>query len=94
MKNEKSFSNLRDSGQAEIQGRDFSENLNDLSAVERRTLIAQMAIEKGKVLLSELVEQFQITETSIRRDLVILESKGMLKQIGRASCRERVLTSV
>lgn len=81
MKNEKSFSNLRDSGQAEIQGRDFSENLNDLSAVERRTLIAQMAIEKGKVLLSELVEQFQITETSIRRDLVILESKGMLKRI-------------
>jgi Transcriptional regulators of sugar metabolism len=51
-----------------------------LSASERRSLIAQMVLEKGKVLLTDLVAQFAITETSIRRDLVILESQGQLKR--------------
>jgi DeoR family transcriptional regulator, fructose operon transcriptional repressor len=52
-----------------------------LSATERRSMIAQIVIEKGKVLLTDLVAQFAITETSIRRDLVILESQGQLKRI-------------
>lgn len=52
-----------------------------LSASERRSMIAQIVIEKGKVLLTELVAQFAITETSIRRDLDILESQGRLKRI-------------
>lgn len=60
---------------------DDSKKAKDLSAVERRSLIAQMVLEKGKVYLTDLVEQFQITETSIRRDLIILESKGQLKRI-------------
>lgn len=58
-----------------LAGRD-----DNLSATERRSLIAQMVIEKGKVLLSDLVDQFGITETSIRRDLDILESQGQLKR--------------
>lgn len=53
---------------------------DSLSASERRSLIAQMVLEKGKVLLTDLVAQFAITETSIRRDLVILESQGQLKR--------------
>lgn len=52
-----------------------------LSASERRSMIAQLVVQKGKVLLTDLVAQFAITETSIRRDLVILESQGQLKRI-------------
>jgi DeoR/GlpR family transcriptional regulator of sugar metabolism len=53
---------------------------DSLSATERRSMIAQMVLEKGKVLLTDLVAQFAITETSIRRDLVILETQGQLKR--------------
>jgi DeoR/GlpR family transcriptional regulator of sugar metabolism len=55
--------------------------MDDLSAAERRSLIAQMVLEKGKVLLPDLVEQFQVTETSIRRDLTLLEANGRLKRV-------------
>jgi DeoR/GlpR family transcriptional regulator of sugar metabolism len=72
MNNVNDFSSMADPAQT---GRDDS-----LSAAERRSLIAQMVLERGKVLLSDLVEQFGITETSIRRDLVILESQGQLKR--------------
>lgn len=54
---------------------------SDLTAMERRSLIAQMVMENGVVFLTELVEKFQITETSIRRDLTILEDAGRLKRI-------------
>ncbi len=65
----------------------FSSNGNgspgdrELSALERRSLIAQMVMENGAVYLSDLVQQFQITETSIRRDLSLLEEAGRLKRI-------------
>jgi len=58
-----------------------AQKANDLSAAERRNLIAQMVLERGKVYLTDLVEQFQITETSIRRDLIILETNGQLKRV-------------
>jgi DeoR family transcriptional regulator of aga operon len=55
--------------------------MEDLSAAERRSLIAQTVLENGKVFLAELVNQFQVTETSIRRDLTLLEASGRLKRI-------------
>jgi DeoR/GlpR family transcriptional regulator of sugar metabolism len=55
--------------------------MDDLSAAERRSQIAQMVLENGKVLVAGLVEQFQVTETSIRRDLDLLEASGRLKRI-------------
>jgi DeoR/GlpR family transcriptional regulator of sugar metabolism len=55
--------------------------MDDMSAVERRSLIAQMVLEKGRVYLPDLVEQFKITETSIRRDLTILETNGRLMRV-------------
>jgi DeoR/GlpR family transcriptional regulator of sugar metabolism len=55
--------------------------MEDLSAAERRSQIAQMVLENGKVIVSALVDQFQVTETSIRRDLTILESSGRLKRV-------------
>ncbi len=55
--------------------------MDDSSAAERRSLIAQMVQENGKVSLVDLVEQFQLTETSIRRDLTLLEANGRLKRV-------------
>ena len=53
----------------------------DLSALERRSLIAQMVMENGTVFLTDLVARFKVTETSIRRDLTLLEEAGRLKRI-------------
>jgi len=50
-------------------------------AAERRSQIAQMVMEEGKVLVADLVVMFNVTETSIRRDLTILEKNKRLKRI-------------
>ena len=55
--------------------------MDELSAVERRSLIAQMVQESGKVQVAALVDQFKLTETSIRRDLTLLEANGRLKRV-------------
>ena len=55
--------------------------MEDLSAAERRSQIAQLVLENGKVQVANLVEQFQVTETSIRRDLTLLEASSRLKRI-------------
>jgi len=55
--------------------------MEDLSAAERRSQIAQMVLENGKVLVADLVSQFEVTETSIRRDLTLLEQGGRLKRV-------------
>ncbi len=55
--------------------------MDEASAAERRSHIAQMVLEKGRVLVSDLVTQFGVTETSIRRDLTLLEASHRLKRI-------------
>lgn len=55
--------------------------MEDISAAERRSQIAQMVQENGKVIVADLVSQFKVTETSIRRDLTLLEQGGRLKRI-------------
>jgi DeoR/GlpR family transcriptional regulator of sugar metabolism len=40
-----------------------------------------MVLENGKVFVADLVGQFQVTETSIRRDLTLLEEGGRLKRV-------------
>lgn len=55
--------------------------MDELSAAERRSQIAQMVLENGKVFVAGLVDQFAVTETSIRRDLTILEASGRLKRV-------------
>ena len=55
------------------------------SAAERRAWIAQQAMEKGEVLLTDIAEQFQITETSVRRDLNALEQEGVLKRVRKGA---------
>ncbi len=56
-------------------------NTEEPSAAERRSQIARKVLENGKVLVAELVEEFRVTETSIRRDLTLLENAGRLKRI-------------
>jgi len=56
-------------------------NTQDRSALERRSMIAQMVTERGVVYLADLVARFKVTETSIRRDLTLLEEAGRLKRI-------------
>jgi DeoR family transcriptional regulator, aga operon transcriptional repressor len=55
--------------------------MDDISAAERRSKIGQMVLEDGKVQVASLVDQFQVTETSIRRDLTLLEASGRLKRV-------------
>ncbi|MHC1783611.1 MAG: DeoR/GlpR family DNA-binding transcription regulator [Anaerolineaceae bacterium] len=53
----------------------------DLSATERRSMIARMVMEDEVVYLPDLVSKFQVTETSIRRDLTLLENAGRVVRI-------------
>jgi len=55
--------------------------MDEASAAERRSQIAQMVLERGRVLVTDLVAQFNVTETSIRRDLTLLEQSHRLKRI-------------
>jgi DeoR/GlpR family transcriptional regulator of sugar metabolism len=55
--------------------------MDEASAAERRSQIAQMVLERGRVLVTDLVGQFNVTETSIRRDLTLLEQSHRLKRI-------------
>lgn len=48
---------------------------------ERRQLIAQKILEQGRVQIADLVEEFALTDTSIRNDLTILEGKGLLQRV-------------
>ena len=56
-------------------------DLQDINAAERRSQIAQQVIENGKVLVSDLVKRYKVTETSIRRDLILLEAENRIKRI-------------
>ena len=55
--------------------------MKGLSASERRSRIAQMVLEEGRVSSLDLRKQFDVTETSIWRDLKVLEESGQLKRV-------------
>ncbi len=52
-----------------------------LTAHQRRLKIAQQVQDVGSVRVAELTRAFRVTDTSIRRDLEILESQGRLRRI-------------
>lgn len=71
--------------------------MNDqLSAHERRERIARKIHERNRVQVSELMEEFGLTDTSIRRDLSILEEKGLIRRVhgGAVSTNEGLHSSV
>ncbi len=52
-----------------------------LSAHQRRLNIAQQVQEQGSVRVADLIRAYRVTDTSIRRDLEILETQGRLRRI-------------
>lgn len=52
-----------------------------MNTYQRRDLIVQKILEQGRVQISDLVQEFELTDTSIRNDLTILEEKGLLRRI-------------
>jgi DeoR/GlpR family transcriptional regulator of sugar metabolism len=58
-----------------------NDSSQELNASERRSQISQMVREQGKVLVSDLVKKYDLTETSIRRDLILLEKEYRLKRV-------------
>jgi DeoR/GlpR family transcriptional regulator of sugar metabolism len=51
------------------------------TARERRELIARLVEEEERVSVAELTERFQVTDTSIRRDLRVIEREGRVKRV-------------
>ncbi len=56
-------------------------DIQDINAAERRSQIVQRVTENGRVSVSDLVKTYNVTETSIRRDLILLEADQRLKRI-------------
>lgn len=52
-----------------------------LSDLKRQQAIVQTLKEKKRVAVAELAVAFEVSESSIRRDLTILEQKGLAKKI-------------
>lgn len=61
-------------------------------ARERQNKIVEMVNVNGSVLVKELSELFDVTEDSIRKDLSLLEKKGMLKKTYGGAVKNRVNT--
>jgi DeoR family transcriptional regulator, aga operon transcriptional repressor len=53
----------------------------ELRTPERRARIVELLNERGHVRVAELVSTLGVTDTSIRRDLVLLESEGQLRRV-------------
>ena len=49
-------------------------------APERQDAISSLLAVRGKVSISQLAVQFRVSEQTIRRDLVVLEQRGMLRR--------------
>src|SRR5438477_4626804 len=72
----------------------------DMLALERRRLIAESIRARGAVSVAEMAQTLGTTEITLRRDLRSMAKDGLLvrthggavlPEIGRASCRERVV---
>lgn len=47
---------------------------------ERQAYIAQMVATQGKVRVAQLTQHFGVSEPTVRKDLAVLEQKGLLKR--------------
>lgn len=50
-------------------------------AEERQLAMAELVARRGRVSVSELAEQFQVTSETVRRDLSLLESRRLLRRV-------------
>lgn len=62
-----------------------------MSIEERRTLIVSMIDTDGKVDIYKLAREFNVSDITIRRDLIVLEKEGVLRRVhgGAISSRGR-----
>lgn len=61
-------------------------------ASKRQEMIVDIVNKNGSVLVKELSEKFDVTEDSIRKDLSLLEKKGLLKKTYGGAVKNRVNT--
>ncbi len=61
-------------------------------AKERQEKIVSLVNEKGSIKVKELAVQFEVTEDSIRKDLTILERKGLLQKTYGGAIKVRTIT--
>ncbi len=59
-------------------------------AEERQNQIVALVNKNGSVRVKDLSEEFQVTEDSIRKDLTLLEKKGLLKKTYGGAMKKRV----
>ena len=52
-----------------------------MNARERRDEIARQVLDRGRIQVTELTQQYGVTDTSIRHDLALLEDMGLLRRI-------------
>ena len=65
-------------------------NERKMIAEDRRRVIADLAQEHGSIRASELTEMFNVTETTIRRDLADLAGHGVLERAHGGAVARRV----
>jgi len=56
---------------------------------ERHQIILNMLDAQGSVLVTDLVSQFDVSEMTIRRDLDVLERKGLLRRVHGGAVSDR-----
>lgn len=59
-------------------------------AKERQNEIVELVNENGSVLVKELSERFSVTEDSIRKDLTLLQKKGLVQKTYGGAMKVRV----
>ncbi len=59
-------------------------------AEERQNMIVSLVNKKGSVRVKDLSEQFEVTEDCIRKDLTLLEKKGLLRKMYGGAVKKRV----
>jgi DeoR/GlpR family transcriptional regulator of sugar metabolism len=56
---------------------------------ERHQIILNILENQGSVLVTDLVSQFEVSEMTIRRDLDVLERKGLLRRVHGGAVSDR-----
>ncbi len=59
-------------------------------AEERQSMIVSLVNKNGSIRVKDLSEQFHVTEDSIRKDLTLLEKRGLLKKTYGGAVKKRI----
>jgi DeoR/GlpR family transcriptional regulator of sugar metabolism len=67
----------------------FGSSSREMLSEERYQTIIDILAYKGSITVSELVERFEVSEMTIRRDLHVLERKGLLRRVHGGAISDR-----